>query len=141
MTPERFQQVVEAYGADPFAWPARERKRAKAFAARHPDSAGPILARAAELDALLARSVVGPADRELVGRILADAPGKAVRVPRFWRGIGLVGLSLGGALAGALTVALVLPVVPPADPGENTDIMITVFGELPLGGDEEAFHE
>ena len=35
MTPERFHQIVEAYGADPRRWPSAERAAGQAWAQRH----------------------------------------------------------------------------------------------------------
>ena len=81
MTPERFHQIVEAYGADARRWPQQERAAAQAWAALHRAEADAVLADAAGIDAWLAADKVDP-------------PGAAVA------GVGL----LGGA-AGAFAVS------------------------------------
>ena len=74
MTPERFQQIVEAYGADPRRWPREERAAAQAWAARHRPEADALLADAAGIDAWLAADKVDAPGAALQQRILAGAP-------------------------------------------------------------------
>jgi hypothetical protein len=71
MDRERFEQVLDAYGADPRRWPADERAAAKAFAARNVDAAALQEARA--LDAALDQARDVPDVSGLAGRILAKA--------------------------------------------------------------------
>lgn len=90
MTPERFKQIVDAYGADPNNWPQDEREAAKASAAADPDRCRGIIASAP------------PGHRRLTfGRRLV------------WPGLGLAGVGLAGALTGALMVAVLLPRLSP----------------------------
>ncbi|MGA9912481.1 MAG: hypothetical protein WBR17_08085, partial [Paraburkholderia sp.] len=60
MTPERFHQIVEAYGADARRWPQQERAAAQAWAALHRAEADAVLADAAGIDAWLAADKVDP---------------------------------------------------------------------------------
>lgn len=75
MTPERFRELIDAYGGDPKRWPAAERRAAEDCAARDP-AARAALAEAARLDALLdAMTVKAPAVDP--ARIAAVASGAA----------------------------------------------------------------
>ncbi|UDL89285.1 hypothetical protein LGH82_30160 [Mesorhizobium sp. PAMC28654] len=126
MTPERFAEIVEAYGSRPNRWPQAEREAALAFMNSHPEAVRALRAEASLLDGLLDSSVVAPASRELRQAILQAAPalkvapfgtiGRAMPKPTLWQragfwGAGIVGIGLAGALAGAMTLAIVAPMI------------------------------
>jgi hypothetical protein len=67
MTPERFEAMVAAYGAEPLRWPEEERQAALAFARTERGVAA--LATERRLDALLDRAEAPRASRELVARV------------------------------------------------------------------------
>lgn len=69
MTPERFEALTAAYGADPRRWPEDERDAALAFAAG--PRAQAILARERRLDDLLDRALAPRATPQMVGRFAA----------------------------------------------------------------------
>ncbi|MGD9966953.1 MAG: hypothetical protein AB7T59_10560 [Hyphomonadaceae bacterium] len=77
MDRERFDQLLEAYGADFRRWPADARGAAVAFAAQHPETAS-LLEEARGLDRALDASLgdVAPSP-DLTARILARAPRRA----------------------------------------------------------------
>jgi hypothetical protein len=108
MTPERFQTIVAAYGADPRRWPSAERPDALAWAELHPAEADAALAESAGLDAWLSDHKVAPPERAFIERVVATAP---VREPprqraRFWwQGAAFAGIGLAGGLAGAFAVS------------------------------------
>ncbi len=115
MTPERFRQIVEAYGADPQRWPGQERQAAEAFAQADAEAQA-VMARESTLDGLLGAYTVEPAGSALTARILASA-GQPVRralswLSIVWRGAGLMGVGLAGAVAGALVVSTLSPMTP-----------------------------
>src|SRR5690606_3506420 len=66
MTPERFETIVAAYGAEPRRWPEQEREAALAFAGTEAGAAS--LAAARRPAALLDRAGTPRARRELVAR-------------------------------------------------------------------------
>src|SRR5690606_29901660 len=70
MTPERFETLIAAYGADPRRWPEAEREAALAFAEGDP-RAQTALAAERRLDALLDRAEAPRAAPELVARFAA----------------------------------------------------------------------
>ena len=130
MTPERFAEIVGAYGSRPDRWPQAERDAALAFMERNPDAIGELRAEASLLDGLLDSSVVAPASRELREAILRAAsmrqaapalkaaPSRTIgrSKPTLWQragfwGAGIVGIGLAGALAGAMTLAVVVPMI------------------------------
>ena len=77
MTPERFHQIVEAYGADPRRWPQQERAAAQAWAQSHRAEADALLAEAAGVDAWLAADKVEPPDAALQSASLEQRAGAA----------------------------------------------------------------
>ena len=83
MDRERFEQLLDAYGADFRRWPAETRAGAATFAAQDAEAAA-LVAEARKLDAVLnvAREVNAPS-AELSERILAFAP--RVQRPAFDR--------------------------------------------------------
>lgn len=108
MTPERFHQIVAAYGADPRRWPEQERAAAEAWAALHRAEADAVLAEAAGIDAWLAVSTADPPGAALHERIVASAPVRRPAVPRrrlWWSGAAVAGVGLLGGVAGALAVS------------------------------------
>lgn len=109
MTPERFHQIVEAYGADPHRWPQQERAVAQRWAAAHRVEADTALADAVGLDAWLAADKVEPPDTALQQRIIGSAPGRRPSSPRrrwWWSGAALAGVGLLGGVAGAFAVSV-----------------------------------
>lgn len=77
MSPERMQDILEAYGADPARWPAAERDAAQAFLLDHPEVLADAHTLEAELDALL--DMPDPEPSELLQhRILKTLPKPAL---------------------------------------------------------------
>jgi hypothetical protein len=72
MTAERFQVLLEAYGAEIARWPETERFAAHTYAEATPEAAA-LLAEARELDALLAALRVPTPPASLEAAILAAA--------------------------------------------------------------------
>lgn len=108
MTPERFHQIVEAYGADPRRWPQQERAAAEVWAELHRAEADAVLADAAGIDAWLAVDQVDPPGAALQQRIIGSAPVLRQGVPRrrlWWSGAAVAGVGLLGGLAGAFAVS------------------------------------
>lgn len=118
MTPERFQTIVDAYGADPRRWPAAERAAAEAWAAAHRREADAMRAASTDIDAWLDRQTVAPPDPALQQRIVDSAPTpapatrprtrprpRAARRAWWWSGAAVAGVGLAGGLAGAFAVS------------------------------------
>jgi hypothetical protein len=108
MTPERFHQIVEAYGADPRRWPQQERKAAQDWAALHRVEADTTLAEAVGIDAWLAADKVEPPGAALQQRIVGSAPVRQPMAPRrrlWWSGAAVAGVGLLGGVTGALAVS------------------------------------
>ncbi|MGF6374796.1 hypothetical protein [Paraburkholderia sp. MM5482-R1] len=107
MTPERFHQIVAAYGADARRWPEREREAAQAWARAHRDEADAALSDAASLDAWLAADELEPPNLELQRRIIDRAPSRrsAARWRLWWSGAAVAGVGLLGGVAGAFAVS------------------------------------
>ena len=79
----RFEQLLEAYGADLSLWPEAERAEAAAFAAAHADELVQVLAEARAMDALLKPGPEDAPDVELLSRrILKSAPVQSARFDR-----------------------------------------------------------
>ncbi|RDU96138.1 hypothetical protein DWV00_25440 [Trinickia dinghuensis] len=115
MTPRRFAQIVDAYGADPSRWPTGERAAACAFAQAYPDEARTRLEEAAALDACLSADIVEPASRSLQRRIVASAkppghrPARGARAARWWLpGAAIAGAGVAGLVAGALAMSFLI---------------------------------
>jgi hypothetical protein len=108
MSRERFETILDAYGADPRRWPGGERAGAQAFAAA--DAGAPaLLAAAADLDGLILGGGPAPAGDRLREAIIASARIRPIRRRTlWWAGAGL-GAALAGAAAGALTVGVLAP--------------------------------
>jgi hypothetical protein len=108
MTPERFQQIVEAYGAEPRRWPQPERAAAQAWARAHRAEADALLTQAAGVDAWLAADKVEPPGAALLERVLDGAPVRQPVAPRrrlWWSGAAVAGVGLLGGVAGAFAVS------------------------------------
>jgi hypothetical protein len=134
MTPERFRELTQAYGADPRRWPEAERAGAAAFLETHGAEAREAYDEAGALDQLLGRHRVAAATPGLAEQIIGTAPrGRVWRKARLlWQGAGLAGIGLAGALAGALAVAM----LPPLDlQDDNGAYSLTAFGDLSDEGD------
>src|ERR1700733_14718890 len=105
MTPERLEQLADAWGADLARWPESERTQAQALLGRDA-AAGAVLNRPAELDAMLAAHSIEPPDAQLVRAVLASAPSGAQqrvagkrngwKFPRnwWWSGASVAGVGL-----------------------------------------------
>jgi ferric-dicitrate binding protein FerR (iron transport regulator) len=78
MSLERFSAIVDAYGADPARWPARERAAAQAFAANAPQAQA-LLADAEALDRALGASVAPGPDEAALQRALAGRANPSAR--------------------------------------------------------------
>jgi hypothetical protein len=107
MTPERFHQIVAAYGADARRWPEREREDAQAWAREHRSEADAALNDAAGLDAWLASDQIEPPSLELQRRVIDAAPSRrpAARRRWWWSGAAVAGVGLLGGMAGAFAVS------------------------------------
>ncbi|APA88918.1 hypothetical protein BJG93_26930 [Paraburkholderia sprentiae WSM5005] len=107
MTPERFHQIVAAYGADARRWPEREREAAQAWARAHRVEADAALSDAAGLDAWLAADRLEPPSLELQRRIIDGAPSRrpTARWRLWWSGAAVAGVGLLGGVAGAFAVS------------------------------------
>lgn len=129
MTPDRLQELADAYGADPARWPEPLRAEAEATLARQPDA--PVwLADAQALDALLDAYPAPVASPALARRISLGAPDLTPlwrRARAWWTGLGLVGAAAAGLAAGAVVVLTVTPT-----PAPSNDYVYdqTVFGDL-----------
>ena len=112
MEQDRFNRLVEAYGAAPWRWPDAEREAATRFALSSPPAAE-TLERARALDEALDVWALGGAPAALRERIVVRAPGARpplLRRPRFWwAGAGLAAACALGVVAGAITGPLLQP--------------------------------
>lgn len=131
MSPERFDALIAAYGAEPSRWPAAEREAATAYLGRRPDALGAEQA----LDEALDAWRPAPASAALRERILAAAPRPA---PTRWSwrqvwlpGAGLAAACAAGAVVGATLVGPSLANAFPSGHGEAAGILsdgVSVFG-------------
>lgn len=109
MTPDRFADLIAAYGARPDRWPVEERAAALLLADRDPACAAQ-LQRERALDAMLDRHSVPLPRGSMVSALLSAAP--SPRLLAGWRAaIGLVGAALAGMVAGASAVAAAAPAI------------------------------
>jgi len=109
MTPERFRQIVEAYGASPRRWPEKERAAAEAFV-RDNTEAMSVLAREAALDRLLGAYRIAAPDSALTGTIVTSGPSShRLSWTSLLQGLGIVGAGLAGAVAGAFLMTIYAP--------------------------------
>ncbi len=108
MTPERFDALVAAWGADSRRWPAAERAEALAFAASHPEAARAAMAEAETADALLNASRTPYPSAALRDRVIAaaaEAGLSARRQGRKWLDRMALALGAGWAAAACAGVA------------------------------------
>lgn len=85
MKAERFQAIVEAYGADPARWPEAERDAALAHADQAGEAAQVVLAEARALDVGLAGHAAPLPDAAAFARALKGAEAALTPAPRGWR--------------------------------------------------------
>lgn len=110
MTPHRFDELLEAYGADFDRWPEHEREAGRMLATASP-WAGAALDRARRLDAVLdaypaPEPAFNLADR-LADTVLAPAPAAPRRDRRVWRlPESWLQPLVGGLVAASLALAL-----------------------------------
>lgn len=132
MTPERFRELTEFYGAEPQRWPVAEREGALAYMRDHAADAETVMTEALTLDDMLSGYTIAAPSAELRELIVASAP-KAGRsnwaTLLRWESAGLAGLGLAGALAGALVVTAVMPVDRYGDDGDG-GYAVTAFDEF-----------
>lgn len=115
MKAERFQAIVEAYGADPARWPEAERDAALGYADQAGEAARAVLAEARALDAGLAGHAAPLPDAAAFARALKGAEaaltpaprGRALRMPsvrldrfRLASGAGLMAAACAGVMFG-----------------------------------------
>lgn len=74
MTPDRVFELIDAYGAEPGAWPQDERDAALHLLNSQPETFAGALAEARALDALLSNDPVPEPSAALTAAILAQAP-------------------------------------------------------------------
>ena len=117
MTPERFADLAQTWGARIARWPVADRDAAEQLLRRTPMLQA-VLDREAALDRTLDAHVVPAPGAALVAAVEAGVPRRArapVRRPwttwwpsTGWSGAGAAGLGLAGAAAGALAGALLV---------------------------------
>lgn len=132
MTPERFAELVDIYGAEPRRWPEAQRQSAVAFMENRPEEVEPVLRAARKLDAILDRYVVPGPGARLIGVIMESAPlvRTAARRVQLWRqGASFAAVGLAGALAGALAIAVLIPTSVPGDE-DNGAYATTAFTSM-----------
>jgi len=134
MDQDRFDRLVEAYGAAPWRWPEGERDAATRFVQESP-AAAEKLARARMLDEALDVWTPAGAPGALRERVLGSAPGWRVPVfrrPRFWWA------SAGLASACALGVVVGAVAAPPLTASREADPVSALAsqfdGSAPFGG-------
>ncbi|WAH56917.1 hypothetical protein LZ023_28595 [Pseudomonas silvicola] len=125
MTPERFEHLADAYGADLRRWPAAEQVAARALLASRNARALAAVAQAGHLDALLDSHRIAAADPAFARRIVASAPSAS-----FWRShwnwwsrLGWVGVGVAGIAAGMLVASLSLPL------GSGAEALPSIFDQ------------
>jgi hypothetical protein len=130
MTPERFHQIVAAYGADARRWPQRERAAAQAWARAHRGEADAALSDAAGLDAWLAADPLEPPSLELQRRIIDAAPSRrqAARRRLWWSGATVAGVGLLGGVAGAFAVSFFVLTENPPPITHESSYLTSSFG-------------
>lgn len=136
MTPKRFREIVEAYGAVPQRWPAAERAAAETFV-RNNVEARDVLAREADLDRLLDCYRIASSTSALTGAVVASVPSsRRLSWVALLKGLGMVGAGLAGAVAGAFLMAIYTPSVPTVIDDDSRPIFTSFdvsVGEFDLG--------
>lgn len=139
MTPERFEDLAEAYGGDVARWPTADRDAAAALMSERPAWAAEVLMSARAVDVLLDAIAAPPTPGDLVGRIVAGAPRARPR----WIGW-LVPAGMGAGLAAACAAGILVGIQghrTSSQPATSeSDALVAVVGDadLGLGLDEEA---
>lgn len=108
MTPERFEELADAFGGDTARWPAAERDAAAALMLRAPDLARGVLAEAEALDAVLDAWRPAHVPAALLEQVLAKAPRRRAAGLAAWLWRGAIGASLAGACAAGLLMGVTL---------------------------------
>jgi len=131
MTPERFAELVEVYGAEPRRWPQGRRQAAIAFTEHHPEEAATIMETARRLDEALDRYAVPGPSAMLIRMTMESASIRAVsrRARLCWQGVSFAAVGLGGVLAGALAVAVLVPLSAPGEEDVGA-YAITAFSDM-----------
>ncbi|MFZ4963592.1 hypothetical protein ACL9RJ_04935 [Pseudomonas sp. Mn2068] len=141
MTPERFGQLAEAYGADLRRWPASEQAAAQALLDRGDSTALDAVQQARWLDSLLDSHTLPAVDPALIRQVRLSA--NPARQPSFWSRYagwlspaGFVGVGVAGVAAGILVASLSLPlpmlsaeVLPSVFDHGDADVVFTVNAE------------
>jgi hypothetical protein len=143
MTPERFEQLAEAYGSDLRLWPQVEQAKAEQLRQERPVWARDCLDRAADLDDLLGLYRIEAPSKALRERVMAMAPKPQrslwSRLVGEWRGwgLGLAAAGVAGLMVGIGSVSLMM-----AD--QSTDVTVasaldgqSVYSEAVAFGAEE----
>ncbi|HQN51276.1 MAG TPA: hypothetical protein PK913_09460 [Phenylobacterium sp.] len=126
MTPERFEELAEAYGGETARWPQAEREAAAALMAGRPGFAQAVLARADALDEVLDAWRPAPASAALLERVLAEAPRRRTTGLAAWIWRGAVGAGLAGACAAGLLMGVSLSTA--SGGGHTTDTLSAAMG-------------
>jgi len=143
MTPERFEQLAEAYGSDLRRWPPVEEANAQRLRQERPIWTRECLDSAADLDDLLSLYRVEAPSMALGERVMAMAPrlqrslwSKLLGEWRGW-GMGLAAAGVAGLMVGIGSVSLMM-----AD--QSTDVTVasaldgqSVYSEAVAFGAEE----
>lgn len=138
MTPERFAQLAEAYGANLQRWPHAEQVQAQALLDAGDISARDALHQARWLDGMLDSHQLAAVDPALARQIRLSA-----KPPSFWSRYaswlspaGFVGVGIAGVAAGILVASLSVPlpmlsaeVLPSVFDQGDADIVFTVNAE------------
>lgn len=136
MNRERFQQLIQAYGADPSRWPLADRAQAESLRLADPEARAAAETEGALDDALDAWKPQFPT-MDLRNRILAAAPKpRSVAPARGWRplwlgGAGLAAACAAGVVVGAAVIAPSLANAFPVDHAEAASSLadgVSVFG-------------
>lgn len=143
MTPERFEQLAEAYGSDLRRWPQVEQAKAERLCQERPVWARDCLDEAEDLDDLLNLYRVEAPSAALREQVLARAPKPHrslwSRLVGEWRGwgMGLAAAGVAGLMVGIGSVSLLM-----AD--QSTDVTVasaldgqSVYSEAVAFGAEE----
>jgi len=140
MTEDRLIELIEAWGADPSAYPEAERAAAKALLAARPERFAEALAEARALDAALARMPEILPSAALTEALIASAPKPRLasggfRLPKFapWAPAG----GFAALAAGLFMGVMVAPTASAASDTEEVEIVL----EHALGFDPAAFAE
>ena len=114
MTPERFEQLAEAYGSDLRLWPQVEQAKAEQLRQERPVWASDCLDGAADLDDLLGLYRIEAPSKALSERVMAMAPKPQrslwSRLVGEWRGwgMGLAAAGVAGLIVGIGSVSLMM---------------------------------